>query len=82
MVVLRCFVLRRVRLTLNVVGSHGGEASPDIFYYMEYVYTLCVATRESFLTRTIPLRKMNLPCVATGARIRRVYSYGIYARCV
>ena len=45
---------------------------------MEYVYTLCVLTGVRFLTRTIPLRNMNSPCVATGARIRRVYSYGIY----
>ena len=45
---------------------------------MEYVYTLCVLTGVRFLTRTIPLRNMNSPCVATGARIRQVYSYGIY----
>ena len=45
---------------------------------MEYVYTLCVLTGVRFLTRTIPLRNMNSPCVATGARICQVYSYGIY----
>ena len=64
------------------MSSHGGEASPGIFYYMEYVYILCVVTGVNFLTRTIPLRNMNSPCVATGARIRRVYSNGIYTCCV
>ena len=47
---------------------------------MEYVYTLCVVTGVRFLTRTISLRNMNSPCVATGATIRWVYSYGIYTR--
>ena len=52
LVVLCCFVLCRVHLTLNAVGSYEGEASPIIFYYMEYVYTLCVVTWLRFLTRT------------------------------
>ena len=55
LVILCCFVLRRVRLTLKAVRSYGGEASPGIFYYMEYVYTLCVITGVRFLTRTISL---------------------------
>ena len=80
MVALCCSVLCRVCLTINAVGSHGDEASPGIFYCMEYMYTLCVVTGVSFLTRTVPLRNMNSPCVATGARIRWVYSYGIYTR--
>ena len=78
LLVLCCFVLRRVLLTLKAVE----EASPGILYYMEYVYTLCVVTGVRFLTRTIPLRNMNSPCVAAEARIRRVYSYGICIRCV
>ena len=86
LVVLCCFVLCRVHLTLKDVGSYGGEASPGIFYYMEYVYTLCVVTGLRFLTRTIPLRNMNsmgifllnvyTSCVVM--RIGRVYSYAEY----
>ena len=44
LVVLCCFVLRQVRLTLKAVE----EASPGILYYMEYVYTLCVVTEVRF----------------------------------
>ena len=40
LVVLCCFVLRRVPLTLRAVE----KSSPGILYYMEYVYTLCVVT--------------------------------------
>ena len=56
--------------------SHEGEQSPGIFLYG--IKTPCVVTGVSFLTRTVPLWKIYTPCVATGARIRRVYSHGIY----
>ena len=60
------------------MGSHGGEGSPDIFYYTEYVYILSIVTGVSSLTRTIPIWNEYTPCVATGTRIRRVYSYSEY----
>ena len=56
--------------------SHEGEQSPGIFLYG--IKTPCVVTGVSFLTRTVPLWKIYTPCVATRARIRRVYSHGIY----
>lgn len=40
------------------VGSHGGEDSLDIFYYMEYVYILNIVTGVSSLNRAIPLRSI------------------------
>ena len=48
------------------------------------MYILCIVTGVSSLTRTIPLRNVYTPCVATGARIRRVYSYlkYIHALCI
>ena len=46
------------------------------------IYTLCVETGMSSLTRTIPLRSTYTSCVVTGARIGRIYSYTEYIHTV
>ena len=66
---------------IYTVCSHGGEGSPGIFLYGVYIHR--VLSRGRGLAGYIPIWSIYTPCVVTGARARRVYSYMeyIYAVC-
>ena len=63
---------------IYTVCSHGGEESPGIFLWN--IYTSCIITEGSSLTRMIPFRNIHTPYVVKRVRVRRVYSYTEYKR--
>ena len=62
------------------MGSHGGKASPSIFYYMEYVYILCEVTGVSYIRRIhIPLREyVYAVCSRGGEDSPGIFLCGTY----